>query len=99
MRIITKRRLQDYATRHPDAQVSLRAWQVRIRAISPSNLAALRGSFPSVDLVSRLTVFNIGGNNYRLIARVEYERQEVYLRHFLTHSEYDKGRWKNDEWY
>jgi mRNA interferase HigB len=45
-----------------------------------------------------LTVFNIGGNRYRLIARVEYEQQRVYIRHVLTHAEYDKGAWKNDPW-
>lgn len=99
LRIITKRRLEEYAKAHPNAEASLNVWQVRIRSISPDNLAELRETFASADLVSRLTVFNIGGNNYRLIVRIEYERQEVYIRDFLTHAEYDKDNWKNDDWF
>jgi len=41
-----------------------------------------------------LTVFNIGGNKYRLIARVRYDYKLVNVRHVLTHSEYDQGAWK-----
>jgi mRNA interferase HigB len=39
-------------------------------------------------------VFNIGGNKYRLIAAIHFNRQKVYIRHVLTHPEYDRGRWK-----
>jgi mRNA interferase HigB len=44
-------------------------------------------------------VFNIGGNDFRLITRVEYQRQEIYIRGVLTHAEYDKEDWKNDPWF
>ncbi len=47
--------------------------------------------WPSADLVERLTVFNIGGNDFRLVARVEYQRQEVYIRAVLTHAEVQQG--------
>lgn len=70
-----------------------------ITNITPHDLAELRQRFPSADLVGRLTVFNIGGNKYRLIVRIEYQRQEVYIRNFFTHAEYDKEGWKNDEWF
>jgi len=43
-------------------------------------------------------MFNIGGGNYRLIARIEYRLQRVYIRHGLTHAVYDRGEWKDDEW-
>jgi mRNA interferase HigB len=49
--------------------------------------------------VGRLTVFNIAGNKYRLIARVEYELQRVYVRKVLTHDEYNKDKWKDDPWF
>ncbi|MGI2902303.1 type II toxin-antitoxin system HigB family toxin [Tolypothrix sp. VBCCA 56010] len=55
--------------------------------------------FPSADQVSNLTIFNIGGNNYRLITLVDYNYQKVFIRHVLTHAEYDKEDWKNDPWY
>lgn len=41
-----------------------------------------------------LTVFNLGGNKYRLIARIRYDYQLVNVRAVLTHSEYDSGDWK-----
>jgi mRNA interferase HigB len=59
----------------------------------------LHQTFPSADLVERLTVFNIAGNKFRLITRVEYQRQEIYIRNVLTHAEYDKEDWKRDPWF
>jgi len=59
-----------------------------------SNFASLRSVFPSADQVGDLTVFNIGGNKYRLIASVHFNRDKIYVRHVLTHLEYDKGEWK-----
>lgn len=55
--------------------------------------------FPSADGVENLTVFDIGGNKYRLIALVDYEYQKVFIRAILTHAEYDKEGWKNDSWF
>jgi hypothetical protein len=43
--------------------------------------------------------FNIAGNKFRLITRVEYQRQEIYIRNVLTHAEYDKEDWKRDPWF
>jgi mRNA interferase HigB len=50
--------------------------------------------YHNADLVGRRTVFNIAGNKYRLIARVNYITQTVFVLYLLTHSEYDKGAWK-----
>lgn len=58
------------------------------------NLAELRSAFKSADNVSDLIVFNIGGNKYRLVASIHFNRGKVYVRHILTHEEYDRGRWK-----
>jgi mRNA interferase HigB len=41
-------------------------------------------------------VFNIGGNKFRLIVKIVYKAQAIYVKHVLMHAEYDKGRWKND---
>ena len=49
---------------------------------------------PSADKVGQWIVFNIGGNKYRLIAVIHFNRGKVYIRHILTHQEYDKGGWK-----
>ena len=55
---------------------------------------ALRATFPSADKVGDMIVFTIGGNTYRLIASIHFNRGKAYIRHMLTHSEYDRGRWK-----
>jgi len=58
------------------------------------NFAELRELFPSADQVDNKTVFNIGGNKYRLIAAFHYNRGRVYIRAILTHRDYDKSNWK-----
>jgi len=58
------------------------------------SFASLRSTFPSADQVGKLTVFNIGGNKARLIAAIHYNRRKVFVRHVLTHEEYNKGKWK-----
>jgi len=57
-------------------------------------LADVRRLFPSADAVGRFTVFNIKGTSYRLIAEINYQFGRLYVRHVLTHAEYDKGAWK-----
>ena len=65
-----------------------------MESMSFHHLADLRRTFASVDQVDGLTVFDIGGNKYRLIAAVHYNRQKVYVRAVMTHAEYDLGNWK-----
>jgi mRNA interferase HigB len=62
-------------------------------AVSTKTPAELKHICTSADLVGRRTVFNIAGNKYRLIARVNYQSQLVFVLHLLTHAEYDKGAW------
>ena len=99
MHIISKKTLLIFWQKHPTAKRPLKQWFSRVRRAKWRNLTQLKQDYPSADAVSRLMVFNIGGGNYRLVARVEYDLQRVYVRHVLTHAEYDKDRWKNDDWY
>lgn len=99
MRIISKRRLREFWTKHPSAENPLQAWYLITRQANWTNFAEVRRDFPSANNVKRLTVFNIAGNKYRLVARLEFRKQRVYIRAIMTHAEYDKNRWKNDDWY
>jgi mRNA interferase HigB len=62
-----------------------------------SNFASLRATFGSVDKVGLLMVLNIAGNSIRLIAAVHFNSGKVFVRHVLSHAEYDAGRWKQRE--
>jgi len=57
--------------------------------------AELKRAFNAIDKVGELTVFDIGGNKYRLIAYIRFEKQIVYIKAVLTHRDYDKGAWKS----
>jgi mRNA interferase HigB len=94
MHIIAKPALIRFWEKHPDAQSSLKAWHKIIRMNDFGSFSELKKTFASVDHVKGLTVFNIAGNKYRLIAAIHYNRRKVYIRHVLTHAEYDFGNWR-----
>ncbi len=94
MHIISRKALRIFAQRHPDSQSALDAWFRIVRTNQFANLVDLRRVFPHADLVGDLVVFNIGGNKYRLIAAIHFNRQKLYIRHVLMHDEYNRGTWK-----
>lgn len=99
MRVIGLKRLRDFWARHPDAEAPLRAWYRTVLGAEWKSLRDARTTYPHADGVQShkgetLTVFNIGGNKYRLIARIRYDYRLVNVRAVLTHAEYDKGKWK-----
>ncbi len=96
MHIITRKRLNEFADKYPDALTALKHWYRQIKGNSFDSFAHLRQVFPAADQVANKTVFNIGGNKYRLVAAIHYNRQKVYIRAILTHVEYDKGIWKRN---
>jgi len=94
MNVISYKRIQQFSLVHRDAEIPLRAWYTTAKRANWQNLAELKGVYPSADLVGRYTVFNIKGNKYRLIARIVYRSQSLFVVTILTHEEYDLGRWK-----
>ena len=71
----------------------MRAWFAQTSASDWESFNDLRNTFPAADLVGNCTVFNIAGNNYRLIARVFYGSHKVYVLKVMTHVEYDRQDW------
>ena len=92
--IITRKRIVDFAQQHVDCANAFDSWYRIVKHSTIRNFAELRAAFPSSDQVEGLTVFNIGGNKVRLIAAIHYNTQKVYIRYVLTHSKYDKKKWK-----
>lgn len=97
MHVISRKRLVAFWQRHPESESPLTAWFKVARSGEWANLSELRNTFSaSADLVGYCTVFNIGGNRFRLITHVDYEFKRIYVRHVLTHAEYDRDAWKGD---
>lgn len=94
MHVISRRALQSFADKHPDSRNPLDKWYRIMKRRHFKSLADLRQTFPSADPVGKLTVFNIGGNKFRLITAIHYNTHRIYIRDVLTHAEYDKGKWK-----
>jgi len=94
MHIISRKALRQFWEKHPDSQTALARWFKIMRQTDFRNLSELRTTFPTADKVGDWIVFNIGGNKYRLIASMHFNRGKVYIRHVLTHQEYDRGIWK-----
>ena len=92
MRVISNKCLVAFAARHGDADSPLQAWHRIMKEASFASFADLKRAFNATDKVGDYCVFDIGGNKYRLIAAVHFNRQMVFIRHLLTHKEYDK--WK-----
>ena len=97
MHVISLKRLREFSSTHSDAESSLMAWYRTVKRVNWQSLAELKEVYPTADLVGRRTVFNIGGNKYRLITRIVYRSQTVFVIEVLTHKEYDLGNGRNEK--
>lgn len=97
MKLISNSALVRFAQIHPESTTVLQGWRKVIEKNSFQNWSELKNTFNSVDKVDDLTVFNVGGNKYRIIAFIRFARQIIYIKAVLTHNEYDKGQWKNEQ--
>jgi mRNA interferase HigB len=96
VRVISHKAIREVAAKKKEAAQPLDDWYRVVRRADWNNLAELRADYPRADLVGSCVVFNIGGNRFRLIAKVAFRRRIVYIRFILSHKEYDRGRWKDD---
>lgn len=96
MRIISKKRLQEFWRKRPESESSLKSWYIITKKANWESLADTREDFPHANLAGVCTIFNISGNKYRLITKISYRTKKVFIRFILTHAEYDKGIYKND---
>lgn len=94
MNTISYRKIREFVTEHPNSESSLSAWYKIAKKAKWQNIVELRKDYPHADLVGGFVVFNISGNNFRLITQIHFESQLVLIRHILTHADYDKDKWK-----
>jgi mRNA interferase HigB len=94
MHVISHRKFIDFYSIHPDTKASLENFYKIIAKTNFDNFNHLKQTFPSADQVDNCTVFNVGGNNVRIIAAIHYNLHKIYIRHVLSHTDYNEGKWK-----
>lgn len=98
MRVVSLKPLRAFWERFPDSQLPLRKWYKVATHANWGSLQDVRRDYPHADGVHAgtdvLTVFNIGGNKYRLVARIRYDYRLINVRCVLTHRAYEDGSWK-----
>ena len=95
MHVISKKKLKEFWEEHPDSRNPLEVWFKILKSTKYKTLNDLKKTFGSADKVGDKIVFDIGGDKYRLITVIHFDRSKVFVRSVLTHKEYDKGKWKN----
>ena len=93
MRVISRCALREFWEVHTASKDSLAAWFRLMERSDLGDFNATKRAFGTADYVAPYTVFNVGGNNYRVITVVHYDRRRVYVRHVFTRAEYD--RWSD----
>ena len=90
MHVISKKALETFWLKHPAATAPLEAWYRIVRGSSFENFLEIKRAFNSADYVPPYVVFDLGGNNFRVISVIHFNRQKLYVREVLTHAEYDR---------
>lgn len=100
MRVITKARLKRFwqTPAFQDSEGPLRTWYLHVshKSVAWKSFNEVRETMATASLVGNCVVFNIGGNKYRVVARVLYPSQKVFILKVMTHKEYDRGNWKRE---
>ena len=94
MHVISKKAWRDVIAADPTLEPSISAWHKIATDATWTSIVDVRQVYPHADFVDPYTVFNMKGNTYRLIVKIEYRWQMIFVKHLLTHEEYDKGGWK-----
>ncbi len=91
MRVIAKSTLRDFWEKHADCEQALKAWYQEAEKATWKNPNELKQEYPSASILQgNRIVFNIKGNNYRLIVKFNFDHQMAWIRFIGTHAEYDK---------
>ncbi len=91
MRVISRKKFKDFATRFPDAQAQLDSWYYETKKAKWQTPPDIKEKYQSASILKNgKVVFNICGNKYRVIVRIDYRCGIVFIRFVGTHKDYDK---------
>ncbi|MDJ0741975.1 MAG: type II toxin-antitoxin system HigB family toxin [Xenococcaceae cyanobacterium MO_167.B27] len=99
MHLISAGKLKQEASKYPHLTKTIQAFCKTIKQAKWQNLIDVQKTYRDAEAVGNFTIFNIKGNQYRLILDIDYQEQVAYFKYFLTHSEYDREQWKNDPYF
>ncbi len=93
--VIAYRTIRAFCEHQPEAEPVLRSWYNLLCKLEPENFAQLKAFFPAVDTAKAkdgtlVFIFDVGGNKYRVITRIDFEFRAVFILYVLNHKEYDK---------
>lgn len=94
MRVISRKALREFADTHKDAEAPLDDWYRTAKRLRWTSLVDVRGTYPHADAAGGFTIFNIGGNKYRLATYINFRTGKVFIRRVMTHEEYGGEDWK-----
>lgn len=99
MNVIKRDKLIKFWRKHNQSEGPLEDWYRKALKAQWRNIEDVRRLYPSADIAivgsgKTVVIFNIGGNNYRLIAAIHYNREKIYILDIMTHDEYSKNKWK-----
>ena len=94
MHVINKSSWREAVAADHSLEGPISEWYKVAKNATWGSLVEVRQVYAHADFVDPYTVFNIKGNTYRLIVKIEYRHQLIFVKHLLTHEDYDKGRWK-----
>ena len=89
MVVVAQEVFREFWKRHNQAETPLRSWYTAVTAAHWRHFQDVKAMFAKADRARQFTVFNISGNKWRLIARIDYTTGTVAVRHVFTHAEYD----------
>ncbi len=92
--VISKSAWHPAVAADPTLEAPLAEWYKIAKNAGWKSIVDVRKTYPHADFVDPYTVFNIKGDKYRLIVKIEYRWQMIFVKHVLSHAEYDKGAWK-----
>jgi mRNA interferase HigB len=92
--IISRKALRQMMKQHAETTTALESWWKVSKAARWKHLEQCRATFSAADQVGRCLIFNLMGNNYRLITVVSWRNQRIYIKALLTHREYERNTWR-----
>jgi mRNA interferase HigB len=92
--VISKSAWREAVARDHTLEGPIAEWHKIATHASWKNMSEVKAVYPHADFVDPFTVFNIKGGHYRLMVKIEYRWQIIFVKHLLTHKEYEKGVWR-----